>query len=64
MYKVDYPPPLGKWKGREKRREKERGEERQEETAKGKGKNGKGNGKGWEGLIFFPRERLDFGEEN
>ena len=42
----------GKWKRREKGSE-EKGREK-----------GRGKGKGREGLIFFPRERLDFGEEN
>ena len=49
-------------KGREqgKGREEERQEERQREgKEKGKGKKGIGR----EGLIFFPREKLDFGEE-
>ena len=48
----------GKGKGREEGREGKGREGKRE--GRGKGKKGKGKGIGREGLIFFPRERLDF----
>ena len=52
----------GKGKGE---REKERREKRQKgRQGKWEGEVGKREWKVREGLIFFPRERLDYGEEN
>ena len=39
------------------------GKRKGKRKGKARGK-AKGKGKGREGLILFPRERLDFGEEN
>ena len=59
MYKVDYSPPIiSSWWGRKSSGEVEGKREKEREGKKGKKR--KGTGKGREGLIFFPRERLDF----
>ena len=50
----------GKEEGKNDGKGKGKGKRKRKGKAKGKGKKGKGR----EGLIFFPRERIDFGEEN